>query len=263
VNDDGTIPQFEEVNWLSPPGQPYNNYRQNTLPGSMPLASPNLTASRLHEDLSGCPDAIGLVARIGNGGANVAAAPVGVAFYDGDPNGGGTLLGVATTSVNLLPGRYEDVTLLVSPSLGGTHTICVTADDGGAGVGALSECDEGDNMCCADLTLGPCDPAGVDDELPGGRNRLARIVSVAPNPARTEVAIRFILPLEGAVAISIFDEAGRIVRTAAVPGGGPGLQTFTWDLRDQSGASVGAGVYAYRIETTQGARLNGKVIVLR
>lgn len=263
VNDDGTIPQFEEVNWLSPPGQPYNNYRQNTLPGAMPLAAPNVTASRLHVDLSGCPDAIGLVARIGNGGANVATAPVGVAFYDGDPNGGGTLLGVANTSVHLLPGQYEDVTLLVAPSLSGTRTICVTADDSGAGAGALSECDEEDNTCCADLVLGPCDPAGLDDGIANGGDGRARVLSVAPNPARAEVALRVSLPAEGPAAISIFDETGRIVRTAALPGAGAGLRTFTWDLRDQGGAPVGAGVYAYRIETAQGARLNGKVIVLR
>ena len=29
INDDGTIPAVEDDNWLSPAGDPFNNYRQN------------------------------------------------------------------------------------------------------------------------------------------------------------------------------------------------------------------------------------------
>jgi hypothetical protein len=159
VNENGTIPAFEQSNWLYPALGPYNNYRQNTLPGREPLAAPNLTASRLRIDTSPCPDRLGIVARIGNGGSNIAAAPVNIAFYDGDPGNGGTLIGVAQTSVNLLPGAHEDVTLYTTPV--GPRTVWVVADDNGNGAGALSECDETDNSCTVEIGPNPCDTTPV------------------------------------------------------------------------------------------------------
>lgn len=155
VNDDGSIPQFESTNWQFPPLGPYNNYRQNTLPGRQPLAAPNLTASLMRVDTAPCPDGVGLVARIGNAGSNVAAAPVNVAFYDGEPGNGGLLLGVVPTTLNLQPGSFEDLTLIVPPPAG-PHTIWAVADDAGSGIGALSECDETDNACTLDLLEDPC-----------------------------------------------------------------------------------------------------------
>ncbi len=155
INDDGTIPQFEQSNWQFPFLSPYNNYRQNTLPGLQPLAAPNLTASLVHFDTTPCPDGVGLVARIGNGGSNVAAAPVSVAFYDGDPGGGGLLVGTAVTSINLVPGSFEDVTLIMAPPTG-VHTFWAVADDAGNGNGTVSECDETDNACTIDIDGNPC-----------------------------------------------------------------------------------------------------------
>jgi len=161
VNDNGTIPQFEHNNWLYPPQHPYNNYRQNTLPGREPLAAPNLTASLVHINTDPCPEGLGLVARIGNGGSNVAAAPVSVAFYNGDPHGGGQLIGTAPTTTSLLPGSYEDVTLVVSPPPSGNQTIWAVADDNGSGTGTVSECDETDNACSTDIGPNPCNVTPV------------------------------------------------------------------------------------------------------
>jgi hypothetical protein len=102
---------------------------------------------------------MGIIARIGNGGSNVAAAPVNVAFYDGDPDTGGTLLGVIPTTLDLNPGEFEDVMLLVSPPLSGAHEIHVVADDDGTGTGALNECNETNNRCSAEFNSFCC----VDD----------------------------------------------------------------------------------------------------
>jgi hypothetical protein len=149
VNDDATIPIFEADNWLT-----FNNFRSQE--GGDPseiFAAPDLTASFIRLDTSPCPDGIGLTARIGNGGSNVAAAPVDVAFYDGDPNNGGTLLGVVQTTQDLEPGEFEDVTLILTPPPAEPSNICVVADDDGYGAGSVSECDESNNQCCADLTL--------------------------------------------------------------------------------------------------------------
>jgi len=258
VNDNGTIPQFEQSNWLSPAGGPYNNFRQNTLPGAAPLAAPNLTASRVSLDATPCPNGVGLVARIGNAGSNLAVAPVNVSFYDGDPNLGGVLIGVATTATNLLPGRYEVVTLAAPPSLTGPRDIVVVADDGGGGVGVVSECDESDNRCGAHLDMDAC-PTGVPaDDASDGR---VGFVSAAPNPARSEVEIRFDLPVDSRAILSIVDLSGRVVRSIAIPGAAAGANRAAWDLRDARGARVGAGIYVYRIDAA-GANLAGKLVVV-
>lgn len=151
INDNGTIPVIESNNWES-----FNNYRQNVQTAGSVLAAPDLTASLLKLDTNECPDAVGISARIGNGGSNVAAAPVNVAFYDGDPNAGGTLLGVVPTTLDLDPGEFEDVTLVVTPVLQGIRTICVVVDDNGTGTGSLNECDETNNQCCAVFTSFCC-----------------------------------------------------------------------------------------------------------
>jgi hypothetical protein len=153
VNEDGTIPIIEQNNWHT-----FNNYRQNEQTFGSPLAAPDLTASFIEIDTDPCPDSVGILARIGNGGSNVAAAPIDVAFYDGDPNAGGGLLGVSQTTQNLGPGAFEDVNLVLSPALEGAHTICVVADDDGTGNGAASECDETNNQCCADFDGFCCVP---------------------------------------------------------------------------------------------------------
>jgi hypothetical protein len=87
-----------------------------------------------------------ILARVGNGGANVAAAPVNVAFYDA--SAGGTLLGVVQTTQNLAPGQWEDVALVLAGSLPTPLTICAVADDDGEGVGKHNECNEQNNSCC-------------------------------------------------------------------------------------------------------------------
>jgi hypothetical protein len=148
INDDGTIPAVEANNWES-----FNNFRQNIQIQGSVFAAPDLTASRIQLDRSDCPDAIGITVRIGNGGSNVAAAPVNVAFYNGDPGSGsgGSLLATAQTLTNLHPGQYEDVTITLPVPLDAL-TICVVADDDGAGNGLVSECNETNNQCCAQFT---------------------------------------------------------------------------------------------------------------
>lgn len=147
VNDDGSIPADEANNW-----ETYNNYRQNVLTHGPAQGAPDLTASYLRVNNLPCPDAVGIVARIGNGGAIVAPAFVKAAFYLGDPKAGGVLLGVVQTTHTLDPGEFEDVTLLVSPPLSGDLTIYVVADDDGRGTGVVNECNEDNNQCHAQLT---------------------------------------------------------------------------------------------------------------
>lgn len=113
---------------------------------------PDLGASLLRSDSDGCPDEVGLTARVTNVGSAVVDEPVDVAFYDGDPATGGALLGVAPTADPIAPGGGEDVRLDTT-GLAGVHTVCAVADDDGAGTGAIDECDESNNKTCAEMTF--------------------------------------------------------------------------------------------------------------
>ena len=110
IDEDGGIPSVEPDNWLTPPASPFNNYRQNTLNTLNPIAAPDLTASFLRATSS---PAQTVTARIGNGGG-VVVGGLPVSFYDGDPTGGGNLLGTASTSTPLDAGEFEDVTLTLA-----------------------------------------------------------------------------------------------------------------------------------------------------
>lgn len=140
INDDGKIPAIEVNNW-----ELYNNYRQNVQTQGSVFAAPDLTASFLRL-VDGDPTSFGIVARIGNGGSNVAAAPIDVAFYDGND---GILLGVVETTKNLKPGQFEDVILVLNSDITSTDAICAVADDDGTGMGSISECNEDNNQCCS------------------------------------------------------------------------------------------------------------------
>lgn len=83
-----------------------------------------------------------------------------------------------------------------------------------------------------------------------------------PNPFTNDTQIRFSVPSGGArVTVSIYDVAGRRVRellSAKVDGG---VHTVTWDGADDSGLKTGAGVYFYRLESTE-RKLTKKLVRL-
>lgn len=67
-----------------------------------------------------------------------------------------------------------------------------------------------------------------------------------PNPARHSTHIAFTMP-EGAFAqVEVFDVAGRFCRTLVRGWRDAGRTELEWDLRDDSGTPVSAGVYLVR-----------------
>ncbi|MCP4570333.1 MAG: hypothetical protein GY841_22355, partial [FCB group bacterium] len=158
VEDDGSIPRIAANNW-----ETYNNFRQNQMLD--PLGCMDLTASRIRLDPSGHPASAGIIARVGNGGVLHTAPGINVAFYNGDPAEGGSLLGVAETQTRLYPGEYEDVALAWSAPPEGLHAVYVIADDDGAGQGKEHEVDEENNQAHAIVSIGqslPSAHAGPD-----------------------------------------------------------------------------------------------------
>jgi len=70
-----------------------------------------------------------------------------------------------------------------------------------------------------------------------------------PNPARDPLTLRYALARDASVALAVFDPAGRRVRQLVSGREPAGEHTVVWDLRDERGGPVGAGVYFALLES--------------
>lgn len=73
-------------------------------------------------------------------------------------------------------------------------------------------------------------------------------LSICPNPFNPATIVRFDLPESGPVRLSVFDLAGRVVRTLVDESLPQGTHQAAWDGRDASGRDVGSGTYLARLE---------------
>ncbi|MEE2659164.1 MAG: FlgD immunoglobulin-like domain containing protein [Candidatus Latescibacterota bacterium] len=83
-----------------------------------------------------------------------------------------------------------------------------------------------------------------------------------PNPFNPETTVRFSLPWEADVRVTVYNDQGQKIATLADERLSPGNFNITWDGRDDNGAQVATGVYLYLIEAP-GLRLNKKVTLLK
>jgi hypothetical protein len=70
-----------------------------------------------------------------------------------------------------------------------------------------------------------------------------------PNPFNPSTTIRFDLAESQRVAVRVFDPAGRMVRHLYGAIAPQGINTVTWNGRDDAGGPLASGVYIYRVET--------------
>jgi hypothetical protein len=83
-----------------------------------------------------------------------------------------------------------------------------------------------------------------------------------PNPFNPSTQIRFTIPHEGQVKLSVFDLLGREIRVLLHGPLPAGQHTLAWDGRGASGESAPSGVYFYRL--THGDRqVTRKLLLLR
>lgn len=90
-----------------------------------------------------------------------------------------------------------------------------------------------------------------------------RLLQNAPNPFNPSTQIRFQLPAESAVWLTIYDSVGQAVHTLV--GGtvhSAGLHSVAWDGRDAAGRSVASGIY-FTVLQTAAHRTTGKLLLLR
>jgi hypothetical protein len=103
-------------------------------------------------------------------------------------------------------------------------------------------------------TLSPQQISGLPD---GGARAALRLYPCQPNPFNPQTTVKFDLPESGPVRLSVFDVAGRLVRTLANESMPQGSHEAVWDGRDATGREVGSGSYLARLE------FGGKVEVVR
>jgi hypothetical protein len=85
----------------------------------------------------------------------------------------------------------------------------------------------------------------------------------APNPFGPSTVIRYELPVEASVHLTIHSAGGRVVRTLVDnESRGAGPHAVRWDGRDDSGRKVAAGGYFYRLDAG-GETLTAKMIMLK
>ena len=149
VNDDGSIPAVPEKSWLS-----HNTFRLNTFPDRSPLALPDLRAGDIYYDT----DNNNLTVTVSNIGLAPTLGSTDVLFYNGDPDDGGTLLGVVAIDT-LASDDQLAVTLPVASGVV-TDDIVVRINE----FQSLEECQYENNQSRAALIgINATDPAGLSD----------------------------------------------------------------------------------------------------
>jgi hypothetical protein len=102
----------------------------------------------------------------------------------------------------------------------------------------------------------PSPAAGV-----GGSRAAGAIGSPWPLPARRAVTVPFALDRAGRVEVRVLDVSGRMVRRLVDAGRPAGATQVTWDLADNRGRPVAAGVYFVML-TLDGARAGRRAVVV-
>jgi len=74
-------------------------------------------------------------------------------------------------------------------------------------------------------------------------------VSLAPNPARHEVNIRFTLNHSMDVSVQVYNIAGQNLRTLIDEHLNAGMHTISWDGHDDNGSALSSGTYIIRVCT--------------
>jgi len=153
------------------------------------------------------------------------------------------------TSASFVPGP--------SSFIASTSDTAYTDAPGGPYYYRLTAVDVHGNESSSTL-LTPNGALDVNDGLP----RELAFAAPQPNPAHARTRFQFALPRETSVRLAIFDLGGRRVRVLDNGMETAGTHTATWDLRDDAGHAVNAGLYFARFEA-EGRSFTRRVVAAR
>ncbi len=72
-----------------------------------------------------------------------------------------------------------------------------------------------------------------------------------PNPFNPTTEIRYAIPARDQVEIAIFNTLGQKVKTLVSGQQDAGYYSVTWDATNETGKSVGSGIYFYTVRTSK------------
>lgn len=84
-----------------------------------------------------------------------------------------------------------------------------------------------------------------------------------PNPFNPQTVITFELAKAGIIELSIFDAAGKKVRTFTAGVMLPGRHRVVWDGKDGQGRAAASGIYVYRLQGAGSAPAARKMLLIR
>jgi len=112
-----------------------------------------------------------------------------------------------------------------------------------------------------EAVLGERTGTAIEDEAPAAPTDLV-LEQNFPNPFAAETEIRYALSRSTAVSLVIYDLQGRRVRTLVDGQQGQGVQSVTWDGKDDGGAAVPSGLYFVRL-TAPSLQQSKKMVVMK
>jgi predicted outer membrane repeat protein len=117
-----------------------------------------------------------------------------------------------------------------------------------------------DESPCATALLPGCDVMGAFGvncsyvsgvgQGSGGLPTVSRLHSNFPNPFNPRTTIKFDISRSGPVELAVFDLAGRLVKRLVSESMSAGNHEAVWEGRDSGGRRASAGVYFFRLKTT-------------
>ena len=69
-----------------------------------------------------------------------------------------------------------------------------------------------------------------------------------PNPFNPITTIRYAIPKDSFVKITIYDVLGNVIKNLLQKHQSSGFKTISWDVTDDKGKTIPAGIYIYSIE---------------
>jgi hypothetical protein len=108
----------------------------------------------------------------------------------------------------------------------------------------------------------PCVVVGTEEENEKVLPTSFTLSQNVPNPFGRGTTISYTLPVKSSVDLSVYDITGREVASLLEGEMDAGYHTLSWDGKDNSGNSVSAGVYFYRLQASDVTKTR-KLVVLR
>ena len=113
--------------------------------------------------------------------------------------------------------------------------------------------------------LGPGGISGTGSEQISGKAKAFMLGKAVPNPTTGKTRIDYALPVNGNVALGIYNVTGQLVRELVKGPVPAGQWAVTWDGRDASSRNVPGGVYFYKLTVSgeRSYRAVKKVVILK